>query len=659
MNRLSACPDMQQWQQLASGQTSDAEAAPLEEHLLECSTCLQTVRRMAAADPLVEALAGSGRLELPTPTPATDGLLGKLKELVPATDLPGAETGAEAPATGNEVSPAGWSEELRSLLAPPQRPDEVGRLGGYRVLQVLGRGGMGVVFLAEDEALQRCVALKTLAPARAAVPSARQRFLNEARAMAAIKHPHVATIYQVGEDRGVPFLAMELLEGESLDSRLRREGKLPAAEVVRIGREAAEGLAAAHGRGLVHRDVKPANLWLEFGPDAPRSGEGGLVKVLDFGLVRAADGEPGLTASGMAVGTPTYMAPEQAQGDPVDARADLFALGCVLYRACTGQLPFRGRDAGSVLRAILSTEPPAPHAIDPEVPPALSDLIVRLLAKDPNDRPAGAQVVAQALEAIGRGGTTADLLSARTAPTPEPRRPRRRRWALAAAAVVVLVLLAAGVAWRLRQPVAAVVPGPAAPLHGWIDVLIWEEKNPRRQNLRLSDFGAMPIKPGDQFCVEAELNRPAYVYVLWVHPDGQVYPVYPWRPGHWEERPAPEKPVAKVRRPEALDEFYELPADTPGMVTLVLLARETPLPPEVDLRAELGDLRPQTEQDLRATVWFENGEAVQDDPGRRAMHFDVKRRNDPVLAAQERIRSRLLGRHFAYARAVSFACQGK
>jgi hypothetical protein len=570
------------------------------------------------------------------------------------------------------VSPGTSSEDIRSLLAPPRRPDEMGRLGGYRVLRVLGRGGMGVVFLAEDEALGRPVALKTLAPALAAVASARQRFLNEARTMAAIKHPHVVTIYQVGEDRGVPFLAMELLEGESLDGRLKRAGKLPVAEVLRIGREAAEGLAAAHARGLVHRDVKPANLWLESGGDGHPAGPpgnqpaggtpaatGGAVKVLDFGLARAADGEAGLTASGMAVGAPAYMAPEQAQGDPADARADLFALGCVLYRACTGQAPFRGRDAGSVLRAVLSTEPPPPHAVAPEVPRALSDLIVRLLAKDPDDRPASAQVVAQALEAIGRGGTTADLLFGPTATAPELRRPRRRWWALAAAAAVALVLLAAGVAWRLRPPSPAVAPVPAAPLHGWVDVLLWEEKNPRRQNLRLHDFGAMPIRPGDQFCVQAELNRPAYLCVLWIHPDGQVYPVYPWRPGDWEGRPAREEPVRNLRRPEALDEFYKLPADTPGMVTLVLLAREAPLPPEVDLRAELGELPVQKEQDLRATVWFENGEAVQDEPGRRAMRFDVTRRDDPVLAAQERIRGRLLGRHFDYARAVSFACQGK
>ena len=153
----------------------------------------------------------------------------------------------------------------RSTISWPRRklPDELGRLGPYRVLKVLGAGGMGVVFQAEDPHLQRLVALKAMLPGLAASESAKQRFLREARAAAALKHDHIVTIYQVGEDRGAPFLAMEFLEGESLDDRLKREGKLPLAEVLRIGREMAEGLAAAHERGLIHRDIKPANVWLE------------------------------------------------------------------------------------------------------------------------------------------------------------------------------------------------------------------------------------------------------------------------------------------------------------------------------------------------------------------------------------------------------------
>src|SRR5262249_29089717 len=173
--------------------------------------------------------------------------------------------------------------ELCHLLAPPRAPGELGRLGPYRVLEVLGVGGMGVVFRAEDPELARPVALKAMLPAAAARDSSRQRFLREARAAAAIKHDHIVAVYQVGEDRGVPFLAMEFLEGEPLDVRLAREGTLPAAEVLRLGREIALGLAAAHKRGLIHRDIKPANIWLE--------AETGRAKILDFGLARAAGGE--------------------------------------------------------------------------------------------------------------------------------------------------------------------------------------------------------------------------------------------------------------------------------------------------------------------------------------------------------------------------------
>jgi serine/threonine protein kinase len=154
-------------------------------------------------------------------------------------------------------------DELTDLLAPAQGPGEIGRLGPYRVLEVVGRGGMGVVFRAEDPSLERVVALKAMLPTLAARPHAKKRFLREAKIAASIKHDHIVTIYQVGEDRGAPFLAMEFLQGEPLDRRLKREGKLPVREVLRIGREVAAGLAAAHEQNLIHRDIKPANIWLE------------------------------------------------------------------------------------------------------------------------------------------------------------------------------------------------------------------------------------------------------------------------------------------------------------------------------------------------------------------------------------------------------------
>src|SRR5262249_53124313 len=260
-------------------------------------------------------------------------------------------------ATTASYQPGGKDWELVGCLAPPQSPDELGRLGPYRVLAVLGAGGMGVVFRAEDPQLNRLVALKAMLPSMAGAESGRQRFLREARAAAAIKHDHIVSVYQVGEDRGVPFLAMEFLEGEPLDKRLRREGKLPVVDVLRFGREIALGLAAAHKRGLMHRDIKPANLWLE--------AETGRIKVLDFGLARAAKEASPLTQSGAIVGTPEYMAPEQIQGRDLDERCDLFSLGCVLYRMSTGQTPFTAADMISTLMAVATANPRPPCELEP------------------------------------------------------------------------------------------------------------------------------------------------------------------------------------------------------------------------------------------------------------------------------------------------------
>ncbi len=379
------------------------------------------------------------------------------------------------------------------FLAPAQAPDEMGRLGPYRVLKVLGSGGMGVVFLAQDVHLQRHVALKALLPTLASGPKARERFLREARAMAALKHDHVVTIYEVGADRGVPYLAMEFLEGETLETRLGRQGRLPAAEVLRIGREIALGLAAAHERGLIHRDVKPANVWLECrgqaagvrdeaafaawgsagaGPPSPLPPA--RVKILDFGLARSTGGETHLTREGVILGTPAYMAPEQAGGPAVDGRCDLFSLGCVLYRMATGELPFRGTDVLSTLLAVATHQPLPPGEWNPGLPRALSDLVMRLLAKSPRERPASAREVAEALAAIERApGPTgpmtvpvAEVVLSRAKHKPRSRsRSGRRRvnhpglWLGAVGmAAVGLVLLLAGV-WllrsRAREPVLA------------------------------------------------------------------------------------------------------------------------------------------------------------------------------------------------------------
>jgi serine/threonine protein kinase len=287
-------------------------------------------------------------------------------------------------------------------LNPPAADGELGRFHHYRVLRLLGQGGMGIVFLAEDMQQHRLVALKVLHPKLASHQRLRRRFLREARAMAAVRSEHIVAVYQIGSTDSasalspdVSFLAMEYLEGETLETRLRREKTLRPGETARIGREIACGLAAAHGKGLVHRDIKPANIWL--------SAPNGRVKILDFGLVRVIDEEAALSKSGQIIGTPSFMSPEQAKGEKVDARSDLFSLGSVLYLALCGEVPFRGSNPVAVVRKLTTQEPEPLCLRAPNVPPELAVVVWRLLAKDPAERPESAAAVAESLAAIEAG----------------------------------------------------------------------------------------------------------------------------------------------------------------------------------------------------------------------------------------------------------------
>ena len=284
----------------------------------------------------------------------------------------------------------------------------MGRLGPYRILSLLGSGSMGIVFRAEDSRLKRPVALKVMRPNYASKEEYRVRFIREAQATAKLDHPHVVPIYGAEEFAGVPYLAMKLLEGESLEERLKARGTwLPLPEVLRIGEEVADALAAAHARELIHRDVKPTNIWLET--------DGDRVKLIDFGLARILDDDLRLTGTGYVVGTPSYMAPEQANGDEVDHRSDLFSLGCVLYRASTGLQPFPGQFAVDVVAAVRTLDPKPPRGLDPSLPPSFSDLVMALLSKDPARRPQTALEVRNALKAI-RGGGSGSAVKPRSDP---------------------------------------------------------------------------------------------------------------------------------------------------------------------------------------------------------------------------------------------------
>jgi serine/threonine protein kinase/Leucine-rich repeat (LRR) protein len=415
------CPSRDDLQRMVLGQLPDLIAEGIRQHLEQCPKCWSALEHCVNSDELLEAVRAS-RSATCEPTKTL---------YLPVECLRGALAtwGRAYDKTQSDRSGLPFSmTEISRQLAPPQSDDEIGRLGEFRVLRVLGVGGFAVVFEAEDIHLKRHVALKLMHPFIAAKQGGADRFLREAQSAAVLKHEHVVTIYQVGMHGETPFIALELLHGETLEDHLVREVRLSVQEVVRIGREIASGLAAAQSRGLLHRDIKPANIFLE-GPEKPVPEESvaedeqpsdsavsavgcslsqdhcsaGKVKILDFGCAKSWADESAVSDRGLLIGTPAYMAPEQLAGDAVDPRADLFSLGCLLYRMAAGKRPFGGNNLFALVRA-LALEDPAPlETVNPEVPHALSDLVVKLLSKCPDDRPATAQIVVDELRAIEQG----------------------------------------------------------------------------------------------------------------------------------------------------------------------------------------------------------------------------------------------------------------
>ncbi|TWT39507.1 protein kinase domain-containing protein [Blastopirellula retiformator] len=348
---------------------------------------------------------------------------------------------ASAPTSYGFDSPGG--DVNLSFLLPSSRPDSLGLLGHYEVLDVLGRGGCGIVLKAFDSKLQRIVAVKVMAPELAATSPARKRFLREARAAASLVHENIVSIHAV-EDEPLPFLVMEYLAGGTLQDRIDETGPLDLADTLLIGRQIAEGLSAAHAKGLIHRDIKPHNILLD--------STSRRIKITDFGLARTAD-DASITQSGVIAGTPLYMSPEQARGETLGPGSDLFSLGGVLYLMCSGRPPFRASTTMAVLKRVIEAEPRNIAEIIPDVPASLTDVIAQLHAKDPADRNTSAAEVAQQLSDFER-----QLASVGSLPQPakrvpstlsDPRSRDRRtsnRWPLVAA-VALLLAAVLGVGW--------------------------------------------------------------------------------------------------------------------------------------------------------------------------------------------------------------------
>jgi hypothetical protein len=388
---MTGCPPDSALRRLGADALPVADASPLERHLDSCDRCRERLDALAGVTAVGAALGIAGR------PPASADLSRAMNRL---------RTGP------TDVSPAAatWT------LPPTARLDFLGRLGAIEVRRLIGRGGMGLVYEGFDPALNRPVVVKVLSPHLLGDGAAKERFLREARAAAALTHEHVVTIHAIDQHDGVPYLVLQYVAGESLADRLARDGKLPVVQVARIGGQVARGLAAAHSVGLIHRDVKPANVLLD--------AESGDVRLTDFGLAKLVGGGT-ITGVGTLAGTPAYMSPEQAAGGPVDARSDLFGLGVVLYAAAAGTLPFAGDSPHAVLYQIRERTPTPLAGLDPALPPWFCSIVDRLLEKDPARR-------------IQTAAEVADLLEHRTVAP----RCRTGPWGPAVAVLVVVTMVA-------------------------------------------------------------------------------------------------------------------------------------------------------------------------------------------------------------------------
>jgi WD40 repeat protein len=433
---LSDCPSDRELRDVLAGTLAGEKGRALEFHVATCPGCQDRLHALdAEAHRSGQGVSGED-----------SGLtfLEALKDQ-PPLGRPGPDQTAE--------------ESALRFPGPPTREGPLGQLGRYHIVRELGRGGFGFVFEAYDERLRCRVAVKVLRPELAAGAAHRGRFLREARVAAAVNHDHVVTVHHVEDapDFPLPYIVMEYLDGETLSARLDREGPLPPRTAAELARQVASGLAAVHGRGIVHRDVKPSNIILEATTDR--------AKITDFGVARLAEGQgTRLTESGALAGTPTYMSPEQALGSgDLDERSDVYSLGVVLFELLTGQVPHKG-PLHEVLRQVLHGAPKSPRALNTSVPPALAAIVVKCLARKPYQRYRSAASLADDLQRFLRGEKVrADVASPWWRTAGRVLDSRYTQAALAGTALVALVLAIVPQFWKGTTPANAPSDGPSNP----------------------------------------------------------------------------------------------------------------------------------------------------------------------------------------------------
>lgn len=462
----TTCLTANQIQSLIQGTLPASELAMYTHHVGECSACQERLQQAATGAIEIESwVANRPAYDPPHDSaywPAVDALTNSDQHSRPAQSPAGNSQATTAVAlshqsgTGSSVTDSSGNKPTPALsfLQPSNDPAYLGRLDHFEIARIIGRGGMGIVLEGFDTHLQRMVAIKVLNPEFAKNDTARQRFCREGRAAAAISHEHVVSMYQVAKesDGKIAYLVMQLIEGETLESRLAKTA-LSAAEVARMSMQIAAGLSAAHARGMVHRDIKPANVLIEK--------ETERIKLTDFGLARAAD-DVKLTKTGLVTGTPLYMSPEQAMGSVADEKSDLFSFGVVMYEMATGTSPFQAPTIVGVMKKVMDETPQPPYRINPSIPRKLSDVIMALLEKKPENRPESIASVATVLAGIVAGFGPMSPLQVPAITLGDAKRlsgkhrvmTRRAAYAATATAAVALILLGAVIGNVLFAPSA-------------------------------------------------------------------------------------------------------------------------------------------------------------------------------------------------------------
>lgn len=532
-----------------------------------------------------------------------------------------------------------WSESVRAAFTVAAEQAVTARylpgslIGRYRVRRTLGAGAFASVYQAWDTHLLRDVAVKVPHPTRLGDEPSRQRFVAEARAVARLQHPRIVPVFDAGElEDGTVYLVMQYVAGPSLRQRMDA-GPISPAQACAWMSEVADAVDAAHRAGMIHRDLKPSNILLD---------DNARPHVCDFGLALQEDRQE--DACGERAGTLHYMAPEQLRGEShrLDPRADVWSVGVVLYEMLVGRLPFQGRDRAELSEDILHRDPRPLRQHDRRISRAVERLCLRCLEKRPGRRPATAADLADDLRSIAAEAS-----------------PWNRR--LLCATVVVLLLLVgwwAAPAWRSLRAAAAV---GTLPLRGSIDLFVWNPADPHRQGASLGDPQTLPLRDGDRVRLTVDLNRPAYVYVVWLDASGDWSPIYPWKKGSWSELPAHSTAQVNVGLPEESGVGWPIRVPRSGMETLVLLARATPLPDAVPV-GELLRALPRTPLPQRThAMWFQEDKLQSADPLGDLRQPELKRPvaiHDDLLKLQRQLVDKLQP-HFELIRAVSFPVGGE